>query len=106
MKTQAIIFQKAPVLTVIFCHLSHLLENSHRQIESRGQNQRTSDDFSNPQFQFEMKFDSLKNYVDSVTTAVNQHASILNKLRTDINLRVVEKNVSTYSFKSIMGLAF
>jgi len=55
---------------------------SLRQVENYSR--KGSDGFANSLFQFEMKFDSLKGYVDSVTSAVNQHATLINKLRTDI----------------------
>lgn len=67
------------------------LENTQKIQES--QMEKTLEDISNPLFQMELKFDSLKNYVDSVTNAVNQHAVLINKLRSEMTMRVNEQNV-------------
>ena len=55
------------------------------------------DESSNPLFQYDMKFDSLKNYVDSVTTAVNQHAALINKIKNELITKIPEQSVITAS---------
>ncbi len=38
--------------------------------------------------QFDLKFDSLRAFLESVTKVINQHASMLNKLTTEVSARV------------------
>jgi hypothetical protein len=48
---------------------------------------------TNPLLQFDLKFDSLKVFLDNVATVVNQHATILNGLRVDMNQKIYRDNV-------------
>jgi len=43
--------------------------------------------------QFDLKFDSLKTFLESVIKVVNQHATMINKLSNDVNTRVLMENV-------------
>jgi len=84
------------------CSTSNINQGEEETFTSKGsktsqkfydKSTKNNDNIANSLFQFEMKFDSLKGYVDSVTSAVNQHAALINKLRTDLNAKHSDQNV-------------
>jgi len=70
---------------------SKLSKTSQKFYDKSGKN---TDNFANSLFQVEMKFDSLKGYVDSITSAVNQHATLINKLRMEFTNKQTEPNMT------------
>jgi hypothetical protein len=52
---------------------------------------------TNPLLIFDLKFDSLKTFLDNVATVVNQHASILNKIQVDVGQKIYKENVTFIS---------
>ncbi len=44
--------------------------------------------------QFDLKFDSLRTFLESTTKVVNQHASLLNKIQIDVNTRMLHEIVA------------
>jgi len=83
-----ILLQNSQVLQPILFY--NVLETSQKFYDKSGKN---TDNFANSLFQVEMKFDSLKGYVDSITSAVNQHATLINKLRMEFTNKQTEPNV-------------
>jgi len=43
--------------------------------------------------QFDLKFDALKTYLEGFSTVINQHASLINTIQTDVQTRLIETNV-------------
>jgi len=85
------------------CSTSNINQGEEETFTSKGsktsqkfydKSTKNNDNIANSLFQFEMKFDSLKGYVDSVTSAVNQHAALINKLRTDLNAKHSDQNLT------------
>ena len=50
----------------------------------------------NPLLQFDLKFDFLRDFLSNVTTVINQHASLLNKLQIDVGDKVGNQNVKNH----------
>ena len=49
---------------------------------------------ADPLLQFDLKFDSLKIFLNSVTTVVNQHANILNVMQTELKNKTYIEQVN------------
>jgi hypothetical protein len=64
-----------------------------KAMQSEGYNTEVSETL----VQFDLKFDSLRTFLESITKVVNQHASMLNKLNTDVGARVALDTVSLFS---------
>lgn len=75
-----------------------MLGSPHKARKAEEQTEGEAEVLKSPLLQFDLKFDFLKDYLENVTTVINQHASMLNKLKTDVGAKVYEKNVMIYIY--------